>query len=184
MSQVIIPQEKQKSYLMWIRILSFAIPIAVAILLNPRVPKVNLGEWTKILPHLNAAINTTTSILLLIGYILIKKGNVAGHRRSMQVAFVLGSLFLVSYVLYHLTTESTKYGGEGALIRGFYYTILVSHIVLSIVVVPFVLLAVYYAWSNQIPRHKRIVKVTYPLWLYVSVTGVIAYLMISPYYHS
>lgn len=182
MSQLTIPQEKQKSYLRLIRILSVAIPLAVAVLLNPRVPKLQLGEWTKSLPHLNALINTATSILLMVGYLMIKRGNIAAHRRAMQTAFVLGSLFLVSYVLYHLTNESTAFGGQGVGVRTFYYVILVSHIVLSIVVVPFVLLAVYYAWSNQIPRHKRIVKVTYPLWLYVSVTGVIAYLMISPYY--
>ncbi|PQA54045.1 DUF420 domain-containing protein [Siphonobacter curvatus] len=182
MSPLTIPQEKQKSYLRLIRILSVVIPLAVAVLLNPRVPKVQMGEWTKLLPHLNALINTATAVLLIIGYIMIKRGNVAAHRRAMQTAFVLGSLFLVSYVLYHLTNESTAFGGVGVGVRTFYYVILVSHIVLSIVVVPFVLLAVYYAWSNQIPRHKRIVKVTYPVWLYVSVTGVIAYLMISPYY--
>lgn len=179
---MVIPEAKQKGYLLWIRILSVAIPLAVAILLNPRFPKLNLGEWTRALPHLNGLINTATSLLLMAGFYFVKKGNVAAHRRSMQSAFALGSLFLVSYVLYHLTNESTAFGGEGALLRGFYYFILISHILLSIVVVPFVLLAVYYAWSNQIPRHKRIVKVTFPLWLYVSVTGVIAYLMISPYY--
>lgn len=182
MNQMVIPEEKQKGYLLWIRILSVAIPLAVAILLNPRFPKLHLGEWTRILPHINGLINTATSLLLIAGFYFVKKGNVAAHRRSMQTAFVLGSLFLVSYVLYHLTNESTTFAGKGALLRGFYFFILISHILLSIVVVPFVLLAVYYAWSNQIRRHKRIVKVTYPLWLYVSVTGVIAYLMISPYY--
>ncbi|MFT4033638.1 MAG: DUF420 domain-containing protein [Siphonobacter sp.] len=182
MSQVIIPQEKHKTYLRWIRILSIGIPLAVAILLNPKVPKLQLGDWTKFLPHLNALINSATSVLLLAGYYFAKSRKIEAHRKTMQTAFVLGALFLVSYVLYHLTNESTPFGGQGVALRTFYYVILISHIVLSIVVVPFVLLAVYYAWSNQIPRHRRIVKFTYPVWLYVSVTGVIAYLMISPYY--
>ncbi len=99
----------------------------------------------------------------------------------MTAAFVLGSLFLVSYVLYHLSNESTPFGGEG-LIRPIYYFLLISHIVLSVVVVWFVLRAVYFAYSNQIAEHKKAVKWAFPVWLYVSTTGVIVYLLISPYY--
>ena len=103
------------------------------------------------------------------------------HRISMMSAFVLGSLFLVSYVIYHSMADSTTFGGEG-WIRPVYYFLLLSHILLAIVVVPFVLFAFYFALTDKIEKHKKIVKYTFPIWLYVSVTGVLVYLMISPYY--
>lgn len=177
-----ITQQQQKSYQTIIMALSIAIPVAVAILLNPRVPKLDLGEWTKALPYINAGINSLTAILLVAGLVFIKQQNIRMHRTVMLAAFVLGSLFLVSYVLYHLSNESTPFGGQG-LIRPVYYFLLISHIVLSVVVVRFVLLAVYFALSNQIDRHKKIVKWAYPIWLYVSITGVVVFLLISPYYH-
>jgi putative membrane protein len=164
-----------------INIVSIAIPVVVAILLNPRVPKLNLGDWTQDLPFLNAIINSLTSLVLVFGLYFIKQKNVLMHRRMMLMAFGLGACFLVSYVLYHLSNESTPFGGEGA-IRIVYYFLLISHIILSIGVVWFVLRAVYYALSNQIEAHRKIVKWAYPIWLYVSVTGVIVYMMISPYY--
>ncbi len=177
----VITHQQQKSYQKLITVLSIAIPVAVAVLLNPRVPKVDLGEWTKSLPYINAIINSATAVLLVAGLVFIRQQNIRMHRNVMLLAFVLGSVFLVSYVLYHLSNESTPFGGEGWR-RPVYYFLLISHIVLSIVVVRFVLLAVYYALSNQIDRHKKIVKWAYPIWLYVSVTGVIVYLLISPYY--
>jgi putative membrane protein len=177
----VITQQQQKSYQKLINVLSIAIPVAVAVLLNPRVPKLELGEWTKTLPYWNAIINSLTAVLLMAGLVFIKSRNIRMHRNAMLSAFVLGSVFLVSYVLYHVSNESTPFGGEG-WIRPVYYFLLISHIVLSIVVVRFVLLAVYFALSNQIDRHKRIVKWAYPIWLYVSVTGVIVYWLISPYY--
>ena len=180
MSQLTISPQKERSYYKLIRVLSIAIPVAVAVLLSIR-QKVDLGDWTRVLPHLNAVINSLTALLLLTGLVFIRQKNVTAHRRAMQSAFVLGSLFLVSYVLYHLTNDSTPFGGVGA-IRYLYFFVLISHILLSIGVVPLVLLAVYFAWSGQIARHKKIVKWTFPIWLYVSVTGVMAYLMISPYY--
>ncbi|MDJ1492507.1 DUF420 domain-containing protein [Cytophagaceae bacterium DM2B3-1] len=175
-----ITHQQQKSYQKLINILSIAIPVAVAILLGIR-QRIDLGLWTKALPHINGVINSVTSIALIIGFIAIKQKNIGLHRIIMLIAFVLGSVFLVSYVLYHVSNASTPFGGEG-WIRSVYFFLLISHIVLSIVVVRFVLLAVYYALSNQIERHKKIVKWAYPIWLYVSVTGVIVYLMISPYY--
>lgn len=175
-----ISREKEKKYYTLIRVLSVAIPLAVAVLLGIR-QKVELGEWTKLLPHLNAVLNTTTAVLLLVGFFAIRRHNIPLHRLSMTASFTLGSLFLVSYVLYHLSNESTKFGGEGA-IRYVYFFVLISHIVLSIVVVPFVLLSLYFALSGQFERHKKTVRWAFPIWLYVSVTGVLAYLMISPYY--
>ncbi|MFN8353297.1 MAG: DUF420 domain-containing protein [Spirosomataceae bacterium] len=178
MSTFLATTEKRNFQL--IRVLSIAIPLAVAILLGIRT-KVDLGTWTKVLPHLNGVINSLTAILLIAGRVFIAQKNVKLHSMVMRIAFLLGSLFLVSYVLYHLTNESTSFGGVG-VIRYVYFFVLISHILLSIVVVPFVLLAMYFALTNQIERHKRTVKWTFPIWLYVSITGVIAYLMISPYY--
>jgi putative membrane protein len=163
-----------------INILSYAIPVVVALLLGIRT-KIDLGIWTKALPHLNAIINFSTSILLIIGLIAIKNKKIELHRASMLSAFGLGSLFLISYVLYHLTNASTKFGGEG-IISFVYYFLLISHIVLAAVVVRFVLMALFYALTQQIELHKKTVKYAFPIWLYVSTTGVLVYLMISPYY--
>ncbi len=172
--------EKSRKYNRLINVLAVVIPLVVAVLLGVR-QKVDLGAWTKVLPHVNAVINSLTSVLLVIGFLFIQRKNIAAHRRAMTAAFVLGSLFLVSYVLYHLSNESTTFGGEG-LIRPIYYFLLISHIVLSVVVVWFVLRAVYFAYSNQIAQHKKAVRWAFPIWLYVSITGVVVYLLISPYY--
>ncbi|GAB3963080.1 hypothetical protein GCM10028805_65480 [Spirosoma harenae] len=177
--EVLQPAEEQKANRI-ITILALAIPIAVAVLLGIR-QKVDLGSWTTYLPHLNGIINSITTVLLLMGYYFIKQKNIVAHKRTMLMAFALGSVFLVSYVLYHLTNESTPFGGEG-WIRPVYYFLLISHIVLSVVVVWFVLRAVYFALSGQILKHKQTVKYAFPIWLYVSTTGVIVYLMIKPYY--
>jgi len=176
----LIAAESQKSYFKLINALSIAIPIAVAVMLGLRI-KVDLGEWTKMLPHLNGVINTLTSILLVLALIFIKQKNIKAHQWTMMSAFGLGALFLITYILYHISNESTPYGGEGA-IRYVYFFFLISHIVLSIGVVRFVLLAMYYSLSGQFQEHKRVTKIAFPVWLYVSVSGVIVYLMISPYY--
>ena len=161
--------------------LSIVIPVAVALLIGIRT-KIDLGSWTKILPHVIGFLNTTTSITLIAGFVFIKNKNITMHRRMMTLSFIQGALFLVLYILYHVSNASTSYGGEGIL-RSIYYVLLVSHIALSSGGVWFVLRAVYYALSGQINEHKKIVKWTFPLWLYVSVTGVVVYLMISPYYN-
>jgi len=173
--------EKNETRNLWvIASLSVAIPVVVAVLLFMPT-RIDGGEWVYILPHLNAAINTATSILLIAGAILIKNKKPSLHKAAMTSAFILGAIFLVSYVIYHATVPSTSFGGEGT-IKTVYYFFLISHILLAIVVVPFVLLAFYYAWTQKFERHKKIVKVTFPVWLYVSVTGVIVYFMIAPYY--
>ncbi|MGD1843455.1 MAG: DUF420 domain-containing protein [Thermonemataceae bacterium] len=178
MSNTTLPAKE--SYYKLINILSIAIPVAVAVLLSIRT-KLYLGEWTSYLPHLNGIINSITSILLVLGLIAIRKKNVKLHRSLMLASFVLGAIFLIAYIFYHISNPSTSYGGEG-LIRYVYFFFLITHILLSIIVVRFVLLALYYAVSKQFTQHKRIVKIAYPVWLYVSITGVIVYLMISPYY--
>ncbi len=163
-----------------INVVSIAVPAVVAILLGIR-QKVDLGEWTKILPHLIGAINTLTSILLIYGFFLITKKQIARHRRVMSLAFFMGGVFLVCYVLYHLTNPSTSFGGTGA-VKYFYYFILLSHILLSLVVLPLVLRAYYFAWIKAFDLHRKLTRFAFPIWLYVSITGVIAYLMIKPYY--
>ncbi|WP_128545583.1 DUF420 domain-containing protein [Larkinella soli] len=172
--------EQSKKYDRLINTLAVAIPVAVAVLLGIR-RKVDLGEWTTYLPHLNAVINSATALLLLAGLYFIRQKNITAHRTAMLSAFTLGAVFLVSYVLYHLSNESTPFGGQG-WVRPLYYFLLVSHIALSIGVVWFVLRAVYFALSGQYDRHRRVVRWAYPIWLYVSITGVIVYFMIAPYY--
>ncbi|WP_026463108.1 DUF420 domain-containing protein [Adhaeribacter aquaticus] len=170
-------------YLILIAILSVAVPLLVALLLFvPQTGKLGDVDVT-FLPKLHALLNSLTAIALLVGYNYIKKGNVRFHRFSMVTAFVLSSFFLISYVTYHYQASPTSYGGEG-IIKTIYYFILITHIVLAAVIVPFVLLSVYYGWTNQIVKHKRISNWTFPLWLYVAVTGVIVYFMIAPYYTS
>lgn len=133
------------------------------------------------LPTLNATINGAVSLLLVVGVILIKQGKRNAHQLVMTTAIVLSALFLVSYVLYHTTHESTSYGGEG-IMRSVYFFILITHIILAIVIVPLVLITFVRALSKRFDKHKKIARITFPLWLYVSVTGVLIYLMISPYY--
>lgn len=169
----------QKS-LRTINIISIVIPIAVAVLLGIR-SKPYIGEWTKLLPHLNAVLNGTTSVLLLAGLYLIKNKQQELHRAVMTSAFALGGVFLISYVIYHLTNDSVAFGGEG-FIRYVYYFVLISHILLSLIVLPLVLRAFYFAYIGQYATHVKLVKYAYPIWLYVSISGVIAYLFISPYY--
>ena len=172
--------DKNPNYKRLINVVAVVVPVVVAILLGIR-QKVDLGSWTKVLPHVNAVINTLTALFLILGYYFVRQKNIAAHRLTMTTAFVLGSTFLVSYVLYQLSNDSTVFGGVG-MIRPIYYFLLISHIVLSVVVVWFVLRAVYFAYSNQISEHKKTVRWALPIWLYVSVTGVIVYALISPYY--
>lgn len=172
--------ERKPKYERIINVLAIAIPVVVALLLGIR-QKIDLGEWTKVLPHIIGVINTLTSMLLIMGFYFVKQKNISAHRQAMTGAFVLGAVFLVCYVLYHISNEATPFGGTG-FIRPVYYFLLISHIVLSIGVVWFVLRAVYFGYTNQIPQHRKAVKWAMPIWLYVSVTGVIVYLMISPYY--
>ena len=163
-----------------ITIVSVIIPLAVAVLLFMPSKIELFGDWTYKLPHFNAVINSLTALFLVISFYMIKyKKNVSMHQLFNTMSFILGGIFLVSYIIYHSSVESTRYIGDS---KGIYYFFLISHILLSIVVVPFVLFAFYYSLSDQIKKHKKVVKYTFPIWLYVSVSGVIVYLMISPFY--
>ncbi len=189
-------QPTQKNYIVVIWTLSIVIPLLVAILLFMPT-KLNLNEdWVGFLPHLNGALNSATSLALILGLVFIKAKNVKLHQLCMVISFILGAIFLISYVIYHASADSTVFGdlnhdgvldeAEKAILgnaRVLYLIILLTHIVMAIIVVPFVLLAMYYAWMRSFVKHKKIVKYAYPIWLYVSITGVIVYLMISPYYN-
>jgi len=163
-----------------INIVAVAIPVAVALLLGIRT-KLDLGAWTNLLPHINAVINSLTSLFLVIGFGAIRRKNISLHRTCMLICVGLGLVFLVAYILYHLTHSSTHYEGASPL-NYLYYFLLITHIILAAVVVYFVLKALYYAFNSDFERHKKVVKWAYPIWLYVSVSGVLVYLMISPYY--
>ena len=167
-----------KKYNKWIWILSITIPLAVAILFGVRIPGV---ERLGFLPPIYAGINALTAVLLVIALIQIKKGNRKSHENLMKTCIVLSVLFLVMYVAYHMTSDSVPYGGEGSM-RYVYFFILITHILLSIGVIPFVLVTYVRAITGDYQKHKKIAKITFPIWLYVAVTGVIVYFMISPYY--
>jgi putative membrane protein len=144
--------------------------------------KLELGsDLVYFLPHLNAVINTAATVALIAALVFIKNKNIAYHGASMTIAFVLGAIFLVSYVIYHAAAESTTFGGEGT-IRSIYYFLLITHIILAAVALFPILFAYYYGLTDQREKHRKVVKFAYPIWLYVTVTGVIVYLMISPYY--
>ena len=171
-------QEKKKKYTVWIWILSIAIPVVVAALFGVKIPN---AKPLTFLPPIYASINGLTAILLIAAVIQIKKGNRKLHERMMKFCILLSVLFLGMYVAYHMTSESTPYGGEGIL-RYVYFFILISHILLSIGVIPMVLITYVRALLGDYEKHKKIAKITFPIWLYVAVTGVIVYIMISPYY--
>lgn len=132
-------------------------------------------------PKLHATLNSITTVLLLTGYFFIKRKNILAHRFSMVAAFFVSGLFLISYVIYHALTESTSFGGEGML-KWVYYIILISHIILAAVIFPLILMTIHRAWTNQIEAHKKLARWTFPIWLYVAITGVVVYLLIAPYY--
>jgi putative membrane protein len=168
-----------KSYNLPIAIVSILIPIVVLILFYLTPPQVNLGFDLSLLPALNASLNFTTACLLILGRYFTVNKQIRLHKNSMIAAFVFSSLFLVSYVCYHLMTEPSKYGGEYGYV---YYPLLISHIVLAAAIVPLVLFTMARALQERFDKHKLIAKWTWPLWLYVAITGVLVYLMLSPYY--
>lgn len=173
-----IQLKKNKKYNVWVWILSILIPVVVAILFSVRIPGV---EPLTFLPPIYATINAFTAVILVVSVIQIKKGNRVGHERLMKIAILLSCLFLILYMAYHMTSDPTPFGGEG-LIRTTYYFLLISHIILSIGVVPLVLITFIRGLTGDFNRHKKIARITFPLWLYVAVSGVLVYVLIAPYY--
>lgn len=172
----------EKKFNLPIIIVSILIPIVVAILFTVKLKDFGIDvEPLTFLPPIYATINGITAILLITAVISIKNGKRKLHERLMTSAIACSVLFLVMYVAYHMTSDSTKFGGEG-IIRIVYFIILISHIALSVIIIPFVLYTYVRALSGNFERHKKLARITFPLWLYVAVTGVIVYLMIAPYY--
>ena len=161
----------------FITIVSILIPLAVGALFRI---KLDFFDFS-FLPPVYAGINAITAICLVLALIQIKKKNIGLHETFIKIAMLLSALFLVCYVLYHVTTESTIYGGEGA-IKYIYFAVLISHIALSMVIIPLVLISYVHGKARNIDTHKKMVKYAFPMWLYVAISGVVVYLMISPYY--
>ncbi|WKD85659.1 hypothetical protein KCTC32516_01002 [Polaribacter huanghezhanensis] len=180
MSKEISNQEKKYNRI--IVFLSIIIPLVVAILFSVNLKKLGFNVMPlSFLPPIYATINGITAMLLIFAVIAIKKGNRKLHEQLNTTAIFCSVLFLLMYIAYHMTSESTRFGGEGA-IKYVYYFILITHILLSIAVIPFVLITFVRARLGKFSEHKKIAKITFPLWLYVAITGVVVYLMISPYY--
>ena len=175
---VVSPTEKKSNLL--INVISVVVPLAVALMIS-FPDQFDFGRWTRILPHLIGGINFLTTLVLIAGLIFIKQRKIEHHRAAMTTAFILGGLFLICYVTYHLSNPANKFSGEG-FVRSLYLIILITHIGLSLVVLPLVLRAMYYAVTRQFARHRKIVRYAYPIWLYVSVTGVVVYLLLYQFF--
>jgi len=158
-------------------LLSIVIPVAVALLFGVKLDI----ELPVFLPPIYAAINASTAVVLVLAVWAVANKKIVLHEQLIKVAVLLSICFLVLYIAYHMTSDSTTFGGEG-IVKYIYYFVLLSHILLSIVVIPFVLITFVRGITRDIEKHKKIAKYTFPLWLYVAVTGVIVYLMIAPYY--
>ena len=169
---------QKKQLKIWVNIISITIPFVVALLFTVRLPNVASLSF---LPPIYAAINGITAAILISALIAIRKRKIFLHESLMKTAICCSLVFLLMYVAYHMTSDSTPFGGKGAL-KFLYYFILISHIILSVVVIPLVLHSYIRAYLGDYKAHKKIVKYAYPVWLYVAVTGVVVYLMICPYY--
>ncbi|MDB9835395.1 MAG: DUF420 domain-containing protein [Candidatus Arcticimaribacter sp.] len=165
-------------YKNWIILVSITIPVVVAFLFRIRLENV---QSLSFLPPIYAAVNGYTAIILLVALWAIKNRKINLHEQMMKTAIGLSLAFLIMYVAYHLTSDPTPFGGEGP-IKTVYYIILISHIVLSVAIIPLVLISFVRGISQQFTQHRKIARITFPIWLYVTVTGVIVYYMISPYY--
>ncbi|MEW4923576.1 DUF420 domain-containing protein [Algibacter sp. 2305UL17-15] len=165
----------EKKYNKLIVVLSIAIPLVVAALFGIKID----AELPVFLPPIYASINATTAFVLVLAFIAIQNKKIKLHEGLMKFAIGLSVLFLLLYIAYHMTSDSTSYEGSYSFL---YYFVLLTHIILSIAVIPFVLITYVRAITNNIEKHKKIAKITFPLWLYVAVTGVVVFIMISPYY--
>lgn len=186
----------EKKFKSSIVVVSILIPIVVAILFSVKLKDFGINvEPLSFLPPIYAGINALTAVILVLGVMAIKNGNKERHQKLMTAAIACSVMFLIMYVAYHLTADSTKYGdinhdgivneaelAQVGMSRLIYFVILISHILLSIIIIPLVLFTYVRALAERFDRHKKLAKITFPIWLYVAVTGVIIYIMISPYY--
>ncbi len=173
-------KKNDKQARLLIFVVSFVVFAAVAVLSKVEL-EVNLGFDIHVFALINAVINSMVSILLVLALVAVKNKKYVQHKNYMMIAIVLSVLFLVSYIAHHLLAGDTAFGGEGA-IRYVYFFILITHIFLAAIILPFILFTAYRSLTGEYDKHKKLAKYTWPLWFYVSVTGVVVYLMISPYY--
>jgi putative membrane protein len=173
-----IKASEERKFNRIIAVVSIVIPVVVALLFGVKIPNV---EPLAFLPPIYATINGVTAVLLLVAVWAIKNGNQKLHQKLMTTNIMLSLLFLLMYISYHMTSDSTVFGGIG-IIQYVYYFILITHIVLSIALIPLVLRTYAKAYLNKFEEHRALAKYTFPVWLYVAITGVVVYLMISPYY--
>lgn len=164
----------------WAWVVSGAVLLLVGLMRRIKIPLPDGWDFS-FLPPFHATLNALTAVVLIAAFYFIKQKNVKMHRRMIYVAITLSALFLLSYVAYHFTTEETKFGGEGT-IRYIYYFILITHITLAGLILPFILFTFIRAYTNQIERHRKMARWVFPLWLYVAITGPICYIMLMPYY--
>ncbi|WP_276134020.1 DUF420 domain-containing protein [Polluticoccus soli] len=176
-----IIQKNDKQARLLILTVSFVVFAAVVILSKVKL-EVDLGFDVHIFALVNAVINSAVSILLVAAFVAIKNKQYIAHKNLMLTAMLLSVVFLVSYIAHHLLAGDTKYGGEGT-IRYVYFIILITHIFLAAIILPFILFTAYRSLTGEFEKHKKLARYTFPLWLYVSVTGVLVYLFISPYYN-
>ena len=173
-----VPESLVKKIVIGVSVL---VTLLVILMFYVAPPKVDLGFDLAIFPKFHAILNSIATVLLLLGLFFIKQKNITLHKVSMFAALVVSAIFLISYVTYHTLSEPTVYGGEGML-KYIYYFVLLSHILLAAGILPFILFTFYRALTSDFAKHRKIAKYTLPLWLYVTITGVVVYLMISPYY--
>lgn len=173
--------QRNDSLARWLIIAVSAVVFIAVVALRQDAVKINPGFDAHIFARVNAVINFMVSILLITGYILVRNKKYMAHKNVMLTSIVLSTLFLVSYIAHHLLAPETHFGGMGP-IRYFYFFILITHICLAAIILPFILFTSYQSLSGDFKKHKKIARITFPIWLYVSVTGVLVYLLISPYY--
>lgn len=182
MGNALEPKSVEQKYKGWIIAVSIIIPLAVAALFGINLPRMGYNVAPlSFLPPIYAGVNGLTAVLLFLAVGAIKKGNRKLHERLVKFAIGCSVAFLLMYVAYHMTSESTPFGGEG-IIRPVYFFILITHISLSVIIIPFVLFTYVRGISGSYERHKKLARITYPLWMYVAITGVVVYFMIAPYY--
>ncbi len=162
----------------WAYVVSAAVLLLVGLM---RRYKFDVGVDFSFLPPFHASLNALAAVILMVAFWHIKNGRIEQHRKAIYAAMACSALFLLSYVLYHFTTPETKYGGEG-IMRTVYFFLLITHVVLAAVILPFVLFTFTRAYTGQFERHKKMARWVFPLWLYVAITGPICYLMLKPYY--
>ena len=178
MSKVDNLNSREKKFNKIITVVSIIVPVVVALLFGFKIPD---AEPLSFLPPIYASINGLTAIFLIAAVVAIKNGKQKLHQNLMTTCIVFSLAFLVMYIAYHMTSESTSFGGEGD-VKYIYLFILITHIILSIIIIPLVMKTYAKAYLKQYDAHRKLAKITFPIWLYVAVTGVVVYVMISPYY--